>query len=91
MSRNAAQGRAQFRHGSGVLNPREHMVGLPPPHIEMAALDDQGQFGLLEQRRKAHKISSGIASHPLTSHLRSVVSTANNWPAQIRPLIMHVR
>ncbi|MDX6393648.1 MAG: hypothetical protein QOJ73_4711, partial [Streptosporangiaceae bacterium] len=50
------------------------MVGLPPPHIEVAALDDHGQFGLLEQRRKAHKISSCIASHGLSSHLRGVAT-----------------
>ena len=79
-------GTTQFRHGSGVLNPREHTVGLPPPYIEVAAFDDQGQFGLLEQRRKARKISSGIASHALSSHLRSV-AIANNWPTQIRSLI----
>jgi hypothetical protein len=66
--------------GQRVLNPGEHAVGLPPPHIEVAALDDQGQSGLLEQRRKARKISSGIASHALSSHLRSV-ATANSWLA----------
>lgn len=55
-----------------ALNPREHTVCLPPPHIEVAALHHQGQFGLPEHRRKARKISSGIA---------------NNWPARIRSLI----
>jgi hypothetical protein len=61
-------------------------VGLPPPHIEVAAPGDQGQFGLLEQRRKARKISSGITSHAPSSHLRSVATT-NNWPTRIRSLI----
>lgn len=63
-TRNTARGTTQFRHGSGVLNSREHMVGLR--RLTSKWLPSTTTANPASRSTAAtHKISSGIASHPL--------------------------